>query len=126
MGSKIELQALLSTQPVYLHATKACSNLIGQYYRDYKCTTNGNQTVKNLCKNHNVDGSKTSDTVSELKVLILFILTYFHNRTVILLKSFCPHMNALFDFQKRGLQAKVIQAREEKEESTAQAGERNL
>ncbi len=54
------------------------------------------------------------------------MLTYFYNRAVILLRSFCPHMKAPFDFEKRRLQAKVIHAREEKKETIAQTGERTL
>lgn len=38
----------LSTRSVYLHATKACSHVIGQYHSDYKWTTNGNQNTSDI------------------------------------------------------------------------------
>lgn len=41
--SQCVLPLLLSTWTVYLHATKAHSNVIDQYYSDYKWTTNGLQ-----------------------------------------------------------------------------------
>lgn len=37
----------LATWIIYLHVTKDCSNVIGQYYLDYKWTTNRIQNASN-------------------------------------------------------------------------------